>query len=306
MYSKNRQIVDSSKNNYAKEVLELVVFFDLLNKPLTLSEVEAHLRMSGYNGVDVNKLLESDPLIESDGEYFFLKGRFEIVHKHRNNKVYERKFRAKVDKYVVLLRHIPFVEAAAYCNNLSFGSVDKNSDIDLFVITKRGRIYTARIFLTLLFHLFGVRRHGKKTAGRFCLSFFVAGSDFALKDIALADDCYLYFWGRSLVPVYNVGVIADFMNFNGDFLRLNAVSEYGRVINGYSGLAVLFENLLGGKVGDFLERRLGKWHKKRFEKRKKNAGPDFGVVVNDSMLKFHNTDKRAEFARAYMQKMDCF
>ena len=117
-----------------------------------------------------------------------------------------------------ILRIIPFVKMVAICNNLSFGRVDEHSDIDIFVVAERGRLFFVRSFITFLLHISGVRRHGNKVAGRFCLSFFVDEEGTDLSKIALEKDIYLAFWVKNLVPVIDNGFASEFMRKN-DWIR---------------------------------------------------------------------------------------
>lgn len=79
-------------------------------------------------------------------------------------------------------------------------AADEDSDIDLFIETVPGMIWTGRVVATVFFSVLGIRRHGNKVKGRFCLSFFAAeGADFG--GLAIEDDAYLYEWARRLVAV---------------------------------------------------------------------------------------------------------
>jgi predicted nucleotidyltransferase len=46
----------------------------------------------------------------------------------------------------------------ALCNSRAMGKADKNSDIDLFVITKKENLWTARFIVTAITAILGVRR----------------------------------------------------------------------------------------------------------------------------------------------------
>ena len=100
----------------------------------------------------------------------------------------------KVDKYVPFLRFIPWVLLVGIGNSLSMNACHKGSDIDLFIITKKNRLWTVRIITTLYFFLLWLRKTQKNHAGKFCLSFFITEKVLDFKDIAIKNDIYLYFW----------------------------------------------------------------------------------------------------------------
>jgi predicted nucleotidyltransferase len=110
----------------------------------------------------------------------------------------------KARKYCRVLRFFPGIRRVWLSGSVSMNASDADSDIDLFIETAPGRLWTARILATLYFQILGVRRYGNKVAGRFCLSFFaVDGADFG--KIAIENDIYLYEWKRRLVLLAESG-----------------------------------------------------------------------------------------------------
>ncbi len=93
----------------------------------------------------------------------------------------------------------------AVVNSLSMYATHRDSDIDLFIVTSRGTLWWVRVMVTLTFSLHGVWRHGEDIADHFCLSFFVTEDALDMKEIALEDDIYLYFWMYYMRPILVVG-----------------------------------------------------------------------------------------------------
>lgn len=83
-------------------------------------------------------------------------------------------FIKKIAYHHKMYAKLPFVEMIFLSNSITFNALDKNSDIDLFVVTKEGRIWTARFFASLIFFFAGIKRLKNKIFQKFCLSFFVA------------------------------------------------------------------------------------------------------------------------------------
>ena len=79
----------------------------------------------------------------------------------------------------------------------------KDSDIDLFVITQKNRLWTVRIIITFIFALFRERKTSTKHAGKFCLSFFITEETLDFSSIAIEQDIYLAYWIETLVPIYD-------------------------------------------------------------------------------------------------------
>ncbi len=218
----------------------------------------------------------------------------------------EKKLWKKVNRYAWLLKFIPFLRMVAVCNNLAFGRVSIGSDIDLFIIADKGRLFTVRTFITFLFHFSGVRRHGNKIAERFCLSFFVDDSALNLTNIAIDKDIYLAFWIKSILPLIDDGVSREFVLANNWARKYFEKDEdfridESRVAYGKSFLSRFFEILLDGVFGNFIENRLRKWQQKRARGKMEIAQESASLLINDHVLKFHNIDRRTEYRNRWIK-----
>jgi hypothetical protein len=212
----------------------------------------------------------------------------------------------KVNFYLRFLKWIPFLRAAFVCNNLAFGKVDQKSDIDLFIIAKKNRLFFVRTFVTLTFSILRIRRHGKKTAGRFCLSFFVDDSALNFEKIAIEKDYYLAYWITNLVPVIDDGISKSFLSENNwikNYFPKNKKFEYDYtlLIDSTSKVRELFKFIFKGKLGSLIENLLMKWQLKRATKKMKEVSKPNGLVVNEHMLKFHNLDRRKYFREKWLK-----
>jgi len=290
------------KNFPPKTILESVystiAFFDVFDRPIKRIEFPDYMLGRNVNYDNLRDFLDEDVNIDSNDGYYFLRGRREIVAGARFKNDVSDEFLARARRQMFVFNFIPFVRAVAVCNTVAFGAASPESDIDLFVITGRGRIFLARALTTLFFHILGVRRYGDKVAARLCLSFFVSEDGMHLDSVRRPDDVYLFFWMKTLIFIYvdSDDFVKDFYSANKWFLKVSDVEFTQKSgVKFYSFLKSIFEFFLGGRFGDFLEMQLRKWHLKRFEKRKKSLGITADVVVNDEMLKFHNVDRRGEF-----------
>jgi hypothetical protein len=207
----------------------------------------------------------------------------------------------KVKKIRFLIACVPFLRMAAVCNNHAFGIAGEKSDIDLFIIAKKDRMFTARVFLTLLLHILGMRRHGEKIHGRFCLSFFIDEKALNLVEIAIKKDIYLAYWINKLVPVVGSGVVDDFETKNKwicgilgcDNFKINRELMRKRSVFG-----VIFEIILW-PVAWFIEWCLRKWQIKRAFKKASKLEDKSGTIISRHILKFHGGDKRVLYRDLY-------
>jgi predicted nucleotidyltransferase len=145
-----------------------------------------------------------------------------LEHATQEQKKWSKKYLKKAKEIVPWLRFFPGIRAAAVCNSVALGTAEKGSDIDLLIITASGKLWTARIFSTLFFQMIGMRRHRKKIAGRFCLSFFVTKEALCFEKIAIKPkDPYLAFWVSTLVPIFGKESFETILKKNSDFVMEN-------------------------------------------------------------------------------------
>lgn len=206
--------------------------------------------------------------------------------------VHEKKLWAITEKYTPFLSKIPGIQSICVCNSLAMNSCNENSDIDLFIITKKNRLWTARIFTTLLLTILRKRKTSKKHAGQFCLSFFISETDLSLEEISIENDIYLFYWLKTIVPIINKSnTFEDFIHSNQawcDFKNKKTTNKIGK----NSEQALWITHKLLTKCWDFCEKLFKLVFLPRTKKSFQKLWKPFWVVISDTMLKFHDQDKR--------------
>ncbi len=79
-----------------------------------------------------------------------------------------------------ILRYVPFVRLVALNGSVVRGEENSQSDVDILVIAKSGRLYTTRFFATFFIALTGWRRHGEKISGRICLNCYLSDKNLSI------------------------------------------------------------------------------------------------------------------------------
>ncbi len=189
------------------------------------------------------------------------------------------------------MRFVPFLRMAALNGSIVRGEETPQSDIDILIIAKSGRLYTCRFFATLLVHLTGWRRHGRKTAGRICLNCYL--SDEALditpeykKSIPKVVRAYKY-----MIPLVDDGISKKFIAANRWFSKHKVKgSEHSRLLkemvfaNCPKKPTQVFNNMLLGKFGDYLEEKLMTLQTKRIISGRRKGDE---IFVSEKVIKLH-------------------
>lgn len=213
-----------------------------------------------------------------------------ILWVKKNPEKNEKNLLKIVDKYIPYISYIPWIECVCICNSLAMNACHKDSDIDLFVITQKNRLWTARIFLTLFLSLIWKRKTSQQHAWKFCLSFFISKEDMSLKKIALKDDIYLIYWLKTIIPVINRNnSFEDFIHKNQDWCEINNPHPQ-KIIEPQ----MLKTPKLLTSCWDYCEKLLKSIFSPQTKKSFQELWKPFWVVISDTMLKFHDRDKRKE------------
>ena len=198
-----------------------------------------------------------------------------------------------------LFRYVPFVEFVLAAGSMATGAVNLNSDFDVIIAVREGRIFTARFFAVLLFGLFGWRRrrisHAESARDKICLNHFITRSSFRLAPPYTDSWRALY---RSLVPLYGRReCIAEFFHANADWMGGERIVghdlRYRARTHSFFARSLVF--LLSGFIGNYIERvlRAMQIRKIEYSMRRSFIGHKPRIRYTDTELEFH--PDRAKF-----------
>jgi len=318
-----------------KSILATLVYYDVLERPLTGWEVFEYLikcyknpracfsttslRSKGMESQGtplslstILETLENSPelakLISQKNGFYFLQGQAKIVKERiERQKIADQKWK-KTRRMVKSLQLIPFIRSVVVSGSLAMNNPKKESDIDLLIVTKAGRIWTCRGLTTLIIHLLGQRRHGLLTENRFCLNHYLTDQSLKVPFPSLYNaQTYAH-----LVPLWQAknGLYNQFQRTNQwlkDYLLFYSSGESNlRKIKPNQ-----FFNLLRKSREFFLDRWLGnriesilkKIQTKRIKKDPLTYQSGGRVVFNDQQLEFHPDSPEKGILEKYNQKM---
>lgn len=212
-----------------------------------------------------------------------------------------------IQKWNWLYRNFPFVKQIFLANSITFNALKPTSDIDLFVVTQKGRIWATRLFMSVVMFCFHIKRTQKSEYKKFCISFFVDEEHLNLEKLLLDQrDVYLPYWISHLVPLYQEQRNQLFFEQNAWILRFlphfpkkQAIFLWNQIISWRWSIKKIIEFLLYGKIWDVFEQWIEKlWLPRMKRLQKKNPELHQGVVIADGILKFHH-DKREKYSKLF-------
>ncbi|MFH1308421.1 MAG: hypothetical protein ABIH51_00215 [Patescibacteria group bacterium] len=303
-------------NQLEKSVLATIKYYDIFDYPLTGFEVFKYLinpvhliskdslePIKKIKYLDILEILNKLKSVKEYNGFYFLKNRNIVDKRIKRQKISIKRWK-KVKRIIKVLKYVPFVKMISVCNGLAINNSKKSADIDLFIIIKKSRIFITRFLITFTVWAMGQWRHNNKISNKICLSFYITDDSLNLKSIKIQPfDIYLASWVFQLKPVYSV------YNIYERFIKENKWVEsyffnYGKILNKYyldskdSFLKKFFELIFNF---NFLEKIFKFIQIKKMKKIDHSL--ETAVVVSDSMLKFHENDKREFFQNKFKKSL---
>ncbi len=195
------------------------------------------------------------------------------------------------------LAKIPGVRFVALCNTTALGHANDKSDVDFFVVCRKGTLFTTRGLAALPYKL-SRRRPGEEERDAVCLSYFVTDDGLDLSSHMLApDDPYFRYWFLSLLPLYDDGVGEDLWSSN---RVITSRHPFAHKWIAPSDLEVDKSRWSQSRVFRFVEPLAKYLQMLTFPAVIKSLmNSDTRVIVTDKALKFHVDDRREEIRAKY-------
>ncbi len=296
-----------SVSDLRNSILATLIYYDILDFPLTMLEVYKYLinpgRLSANSAVGTISLdqiaedlggLASSGRIASKNGFYFLPGRdalYELRIAREKIAVLKWKKFLRIAKW---FQAVPYLRAVLASGSLAIGNTGHNSDFDVLTVTKSSRLYTCRIFLSLAASLFGARRtrYERTAPDKFCFnhyitdgnlniaheSLFNAQTYINLKPVLARNGIFGRFYAENIwlnKYVYNFKPAGEFVlrKVSSNFLLLGIARAGEFILNSF----------LGAKIED--------WAKGYQQKRIKDNPVTYEsggrVIFNDKELEFH-------------------
>ncbi|MBI1888823.1 MAG: hypothetical protein HYS15_02735 [Candidatus Spechtbacteria bacterium] len=199
-------------------------------------------------------------------------------------------------RMIRLISFLPFVRMVGITGSLALHMTNKESDIDVLIVTKHGHIWAARIFVSFFMQIFGYRRHGSCVRDRICLNHYVSDSSLILRPQTLfsAHIC------ATFLPVWSkYGVSERFLNQNNKrvasyfYHERYSPTDFRSVKEDiplfFLAIRCFFEFVVFRISGRFLEFLCRKVQAQRIRRNMESMGVAPGAVIfDDEALVFHH------------------
>ncbi len=253
-------------------VLRILLYFDLFQHPLLTEEIASYSEQ-GMHGLEevrmILKRLHMEGLIKSWNSYYFINHSEKIVQRRLEGEKHAMKALARATWFSGLMARFPFVRGISLSGSISKIYMDKQSDIDYFIVTSPGRMWVSRTLLVIFKKIFLFNSHKY-----FCINYFVTEESLPIPNRNLFSATEMAF----LIPTYNLPLYRKLMQENEwyrDYYPQLAlrdarwVSKKEKFI-----LKPILEKLLSGKAGEKLDSFFFRLTLDHWKKKFKHFDPD--------------------------------
>jgi len=198
----------------------------------------------------------------------------------------------RAEKATWLLQVVPFLRFIGLTGSLAYEMAKESSDIDFFIIVRKGRIWTCKLLVDWVLGLFGLLRKGfrpEQRAGKICPNRFVS-DEYLLVNPQNRYHAQDY---SQMLPLY------DYKNVYDRFLKKNHWMEkfgyfpprraIGLIQSGgiLSTIRAILEWILAGRLGERFEDWAREYQYKRMKKSIGKNNPKSGIYVDNNEIRIH-------------------
>jgi predicted nucleotidyltransferase len=288
-----------------RDILSTLGYFDIFSYPLTKREIFLFLPnacdQQEFDAV-INELL-IDCMIFRAAEFYSLHPGTLLTNKRTAGNKKAQLMLITANRVAALMSRFPFVRGVAVSGSLSKNYADEKSDIDLFIITAKNRLWIARTFM----HLFKKLTFLVNKQDCFCMNYYVDedGLEIQEKNIYTAIEVV------TLLPIKGTKIFMDFFSANSwtknflphNYMRLSSSTEIKT-----STLKSVIEAVLDNKAGDLIDSLLKsitakRWAKKTSAKKLNNRGIIMSMHASKHFAKPDPREFQQKLLKLYNQKV---
>lgn len=309
-----------------KSIYHTIRYFSLFDMPVTavqiwrslvLEHVDGRQRWQGQHLPRLREIRETLEVsswlatrVGTRWGYFFLQEQEGGVRRRLDRHVtaqHKWRLTKRLAKWLAL---VPLVRMAAGSGSLSLSNTKLTSDLDVFIVAARGRIWTTRLLLLFLAQLLGRRRKrwDRLAPDRLCFNHFVSGAEMTMKEPVR--NLYTAVAYTHLVPLFASPTFFEFEQANATWMKTYLM--YPDVPHLFPKQAVslpspllyakqLLENLLLEPIGEVVERWAEKWQRRSIEEHSHPGRPG-RISVSNTELAFHPDSRVPEILRQFSQE----
>lgn len=290
-----------------KEIIRTLTYFDVIDYPLTLLEIRKFLAVPATPSEILDAL--DSPALKS--LTFQNRGLYGLSRNACLADLRLKRYRLAGDKmkramfWSRLICLLPYVKAVAVYSSLALKNSDTDSDIDLFIITACGRIWTARFFVNTFLKLLRQRPDGLNTSDKLCASYFVSEENLNLSAVNYPGFFLPYYEGTTFLFTAGDKIIAEQFFAANNWLKAKLPNWQAPAALIQTPNRLRFiksaKQFLAGIIP---EKYYKKWQWQILPQKYFTACDGRNVALTATLIKLHHQDKRCHNYRLFEERFN--
>jgi predicted nucleotidyltransferase len=208
MQNRSYPLISNNLSEIKENILATLAYFDMFNYPLNRAEIYLFLKSKHRYELfeDALRCLLNDAVIHQFDRFYTLKNdHYTILRRNDGNKKAAEliKIAEKVGDFLI---RFPFVRGIAISGSLSKNFADDESDIDLFIITEKNRLWIARTIM----HCFKKLTFLINKEHLFCMNYYIDMQELEIKE----QNIYTAIEVGTLIPIQGDVIFEKFYAAN--------------------------------------------------------------------------------------------
>ena len=299
-------LIGNSLSEIKQNILATLAYFDLFKYPLTRAEIYLFLQKKYHYDFfdDALRCLLNNGVIYQFDRFFTLRNDHRLaVRRLEGNK--------KADELIAIAKRVgsvlirfPYVRGVAVSGSLSKNFADEQSDIDLFIITAKNRLWIARSIMHCLKKLsFLVNKEHY-----YCMNYYIDEQDLRIAE----KNIYTAIEIGTLIPLEGDIVFEKFYLANA-WTREFLPNKNMRVASAKTAKSLfvkrLFELVFDNPLGNWIDTLLMKitsarWRKKTIQQKLNSHGEVMAMVTGKHFSKPDPKNFQANLLSKYERKVE--
>lgn len=275
-------------------MLRTLAYYDIFSYPLTANEIYYNLNENHTSIEEIETVLtklSNDKIVFQRGDFYQLSDNDEfIIRRNQGNQLAEKRLQT-ARRVSGFISRFPFIRGIMLSGSISKGFMEKDSDIDYFVVTHPNRVWFSRLILMLFKKLFLL--NSKKN---FCINYFVDSENLEIheKNVFTATEIV------TLLPTYGKECYNKFYQENlwvKEFFPNFPKRDTSEIFDRKNGvIKILLEKVLGKHLGNILDDLSMRIFEKFYKIRYKNYNQE------EFKIAFKSSKKESKHHPKFFQK----
>lgn len=243
-------------------VIRTLLYFDIFHYPLTADElIKFHPQQDRKEDI-INAIshLRNKLIVFKHDNFYSLQPDTEFVQRRKEGNMLAKKRLETAQTFSRLISKFPFTRAILLSGSLSKDYMEKDSDIDYFIITEPGRLWLTRAALALFKRVFLFNSHKF-----FCTNYLIDSESLEIEE----KNIYTAMETATLIPVYGRDLCEKFISKNqwtSQHLPNVSLHRTAFIEEKPSVVKNIFERILSGPFGErsdlfFMHLAIKRWKK---------------------------------------------